>query len=109
MESHARIGMPNVEFSYKETPKAVQEYFFELLGKTEGKKLMSAMKQRKWIIISGPHTATGKTTLCDVLRAIGYTHVVEEWLTSTIQVSEPLRNLRERSNIFESLGISAKD
>ncbi len=102
------IGIPNVEFTYKNTPIKVKEYFVNLLGDKEAKKLMGAMKNRKWIVISGPHGATGKTTLADVLRAIGYTYVIEEWLTTTIPVPEPLRELREKNSIFEELGISGK-
>lgn len=108
MEAFTRIGTPNVEFPYKGTPKAVKAYFVELLGRAEAKKLMNAMKQGKWIIISGPHTATGKTTLYDVMQAIGYTHVIEEWLTDTVRVSKPLAEFRAKSSIFESLGISGK-
>lgn len=108
-EACTRIGMPTIAFPYKGTPKAVKEYFIKRLGKAEAKKLMNAMKQRKWIIITGPHIPTGKSVLCDILRAIGYTRVIEEWLTTTIQVSEPLMELREKKSIFEELGISLKD
>lgn len=109
MRNRNSFGMPNVEVPYKGTSQIVKKYFIELLGKTEAKKLMAAMKQGKWIVISGPRVATGKTTLCDILRAIGYTRVVEEWMINTIQVSEPLVAFRERNDIFESLGISLKD
>lgn len=78
------------------------------MGEAEAKKLMEAMKNQQWIIIAGSHGATGKTTLADVLRAIGYTHVIEEWHTKTIQICEPLTHRRERKDIFESLGISGR-
>ncbi len=102
------IGIPRVEFTYTKTPDKVKRYFEKLLGKNNAQKLEKAMKQRSWIIISGPHYATGKTTLADVLRAIGYTYVIEEWLTTTIQVQKPLTHLQEKHSIFESLGISEK-
>ena len=102
------IGVPNVDFTYINTPKAVKKYFVKLLGNKESKKLINAMKNRRWIIITGPHGATGKTTLSDVLRSIGYTYVIEKWLTTTIQVSEPLQVLQEKNSIFEELGISVK-
>ncbi len=51
---------------------------------------------------------TGKTTLADVLRAIGYTHVIEEWHTKIIQICEALTDLQEKKDIFESLGISGE-
>lgn len=95
-------------FTYKRTPQKIKEYFVELLGKKEVQKLIIAMKNREWIIISGPHLATGKTTLADILHAIGYTHVIEEWQTKTILVCNPLTELREKREIFESLGISGK-
>lgn len=95
-------------FTYKRTPQKVKEYFVELLGKKEAQQLMNAMKNREWIVISGPRVATGKTTLADILHAIGYTYVIEEWRTKTILVCNPLVELREKREIFESLGISGK-
>lgn len=100
--------MPQVEFTYRNTPQKVKEYFEHLLGRKEAQKLIRAMKNRKWIVISGPHIPTGKTTLADILRAMGYTYVIEEWLTTTIQVDEPLTDFQEKKSIFEELGISAK-
>ena len=100
------VGMPDVDFTYKGTPKEVKEYFVNLLGKESAKKLMTAMRNYQWIIISGPKGPTGKTTLADVLRSIGYTYVIEDWLTTTIRVSKPLADIREKNSIFEELRIS---
>ena len=86
------------DFSWKRTPPRVQEYFVELLGSKKAKALTTAMRRRQWIVIGGPSGPTGKSTLADVLRSIGYTRVIEE----------PLTELREKSEIFESLGIDWK-
>jgi len=96
------------EFTWRGTPKKVKKYFADLLGSAEAKKLMSAMNRRDWIIIDGPHGPTGKTVLRDVLTAIGYTRVIEAYSSTTIQVSEVLMDLREKTDIFEELGISEK-
>lgn len=110
MNTYMGDPMPykNGEFTYKKTPQKVEEYFIDLMGESKAKELMKAMKNRQWIIISGPHRATGKTTLADVLRAIGYTFVIEEWQTKAIQICEALTDLREKNDIFESLGIFEK-
>jgi len=99
--------MPD-NFTWNKTPQKVKEYFVELLGAVEAKKLMLAMRRRDWIIVDGPHGPTGKTTLVDILTAIGYTRVIEAYCTTTIQVSEALTDLREKNEIFEALGISGK-
>ena len=89
------------------TPK-LREYFVGLLGKDEAEKLIHAAKHNLPIFITGPQVATGKTTLVDVLRAIGCTQVWESWHVTTIQVHEPLNHLREKADIFEELGIEMK-
>lgn len=96
------------DFSWKRTPPRVQEYFVELLGSKKAKALTTAMRRRQWIIIGGPSGPTGKSTLADVLRSIGYTRVIEEWESTSIQICDPLTELREKSEIFESLGIDWK-
>ena len=99
--------MPH-DFSWKQTPPRVQEYFVELLGSKKAKALTTAMRRRQWIVIGGPSGPTGKSTLADVLRSIGYTRVIEEWESASIQICDPLTELREKSEIFESLGIDWK-
>lgn len=100
-----RVPANYPKFSYQRMPKKVKNYLIELLGERGAKELMNAMNRREWIITSGPHGPTGKTTLADVLRSVGYTMVLEEWRTTTIPVQKPLTDLRERKDIFESLGI----
>ena len=95
-------------FTWKRTPQKVKDYFMEFLGPVKAKKLLSAMCRREWIIIDGPHGPTGKTTLMDILVGIGYTKVIDANFATTIRVTEPLKGRREKSEIFESLGISAK-
>lgn len=96
------------DFTWKQTPKKVKRYFVELLGTKKAKALMDAMWRYQWIIIGGPSGPTGKSTLADVLRTIGYTRVIEEWESTSIQICDPLTELREKSEIFESLGIDWK-
>lgn len=93
-------------FTWRKTSKAVKEYFIDLLGEKEANKLMTAMKRHEWIIIDGPHGPTGKTTLADILQAIGYIYVVENNYATTIRVDQPLKGFREKQSIFESLSIS---
>ena len=86
------------------SPK-VKRYIIELLGEEEGAKLIHAAKYDMPIFVTGPHMATGKTTLVDILRAIGCTQVWDSWYVTTIEVHEPLTHLREKDDIFEELGI----
>lgn len=88
----------------KITPK-IRKYFIDLLGTDEAEKLIHAAKYDSPILISGPRLTTGKTTLTNVLRAMGCTHVYENWQVRTIQVQEPLKHRRERTDIFESLDL----
>lgn len=88
----------------KITPK-IRKYFIDLLGTDEAEKLIHAAKYDSPILISGPQLTTGKTTLTNVLRAMGCTHVYENWQVRTIQVQEPLKHRRERTDIFESLDL----
>ena len=96
------------KFTWKTTPPQVKQYFRELLGPDKADELMKAMDRWDWIIIDGPHGPTGKTTLLDILVAIGYTRVVEGNFSTTIQVDKPLTDRREKNDIFESLGIAQK-
>lgn len=88
----------------KITPK-IRKYFIDLLGTDEAEKLIHAAKYDSPILISGPRLTTGKTTLTNVLQAMGCTHVYENWQVRTIQVQEPLKHRRERTDIFESLDL----
>lgn len=89
------------------TPEII-DYFNELLGTETAKRLIWAIKNNAPIFVTGPRITTGKTTLVDVLRAIGYERIKEEWEVITIPVYEPLPHLREKADIFEELGIEMK-
>ncbi len=89
-------------------PDKVKDYCKKLIGSKETQKLIRAMQCNQLVLITGPHGATGKTTLAEILRAIGYTNVFEEWEVNTIQICAPLKELRPRRDIFEQLGISEK-
>lgn len=96
------------EFTWRTTPSIVKQYFVELLGPDKAAELMKAMERCDWIVVDGPHGPTGKTTLVDILVAIGYTRVIEGNFSTTIQVDKPLSGRREKSDIFESLGIAQR-
>lgn len=96
------------EFTWKRTPAKVKQYFVDLLGPDKAAELTKAMSRYDWIVVDGPHGPTGKTTLVDILAAIGYTRVIEGNFATTIRVDEPLSGHREKSDIFESLGIAQK-
>lgn len=67
------------------------EYLESLLGKREKNKLLKALKGGLFIVITGPHGATGKTTLCRVLRERGYNVVEKELHTHEVCLTEPLK------------------
>jgi replication-associated recombination protein RarA len=110
VKTYKGLGLPNYqeEFTFKRIPKKVREYFEELLGPKEAKKLIAAMRRYDFIIINGPQGATGKTTLASVLRAIGYNKVIEKWQTATITASEPLSHRKSVRDVFEQLEIFEK-
>lgn len=96
------------EFTWRRTPPKIKEYFVQLLGRKKANRLIKAMNRYYWIVIGGPSGPTGKSTLVDILRAIGYTRVIEEWESTSIQICDPLVEVREKNEIFESLGIDWK-
>lgn len=52
--------------------QAMQNYLEKLLGtKKKARQLMLAVKARTPVLIDGPQGPTGKTTLCEALRAAG--------------------------------------
>lgn len=93
----------------KVMPDKVKEYCIELIGKRATQSLITSMRYNQFIVVRGPQTATGKSTLVDILRAIGYDRIYEEWEINTIQIDKPLTHRREKRDIFESLGIVSKE
>lgn len=95
-----------LDFTYTKTPKKVEQFIIELLGNKKAKRLFKTMKNREWVVITGPSGPTGKSTLAEILISIGYTRVLELGYATTIGMNEPLTNLQEKRSIFEQLGIS---
>ena len=95
-----------LDFTYTKTPEKVRLFIIELLGAKKAKRLFKTMKNREWIVITGPSGPTGKSTLAGILISIGYTRVLELGEATTIEMNEPLTDLQEKRSIFEQLGIS---
>ncbi len=92
------------EYKYKGMPKNVKQFIDKLLGPKETKRLMAAIRLRDWIVITGP-TTSGKTTIGDILKRLGYPYVIDSDFLRIIRTSSPLDCLREKNDIFEELGI----
>lgn len=92
------------EYKYRGMPKNVKKFIIERLGVKETRNLILAMRCSKWIVITGPMTS-GKTTIGDILKRLGYPYVIDADFLRVIHTSSPLTDLREKNDIFESLGI----
>lgn len=92
------------ENTYKGMPKNVKKFIKERLGPKETKRLFNAIYSTKWIVITGPMTS-GKSTIGDILKKLGYPYVIDEDFLKTIYTSSPLTDREDRNDIFESLGI----
>lgn len=92
------------EYRFKGMPKDVKKFISERLGPEETRNLMSAIRRSKWIVVAGPITS-GKTTIGDILKRLGYPYVIDYDDLSVIHTSSPLTALEDRNDIFESLGI----
>lgn len=97
---HLYVG----EYKYKGMPKNVKKFITERLGAKETRNLLDAICRSKWIVITGPMTS-GKSTIGDILKRLGYPYVIDADFLVTIHTSSPLESLREKNEIFESLGI----
>lgn len=67
----------------------LKTYLTNLLGGQKAKRLLQAVSDGQPIIITGPQIATGKTTLCEVLRKAGAS-VFEQWEVYEVNLSKPL-------------------
>lgn len=67
----------------------LKTYLTNLLGGQKAKRLLQAVSDGQPIIITGPQIATGKTTLCKVLRKAG-APVFEQWEVYEVNLSKPL-------------------
>lgn len=98
----------NWKYSYKKMPKNVADFLKELLGEKEFKRLKWAMQTHKCIMMVGPE-CSGKSTVMDILRALGYPFVVDDnGLGRVIHTSRKLTDLKPIGDILEELGIGSK-
>ena len=98
----------NWKSTYKKMPKEVRDFLKDLLGKQEFRKLMHAIQTNKWIMMVGPE-CSGKSTVCDILRALGYPFVIDDnGMGSVIHTSRKLMDLKPTDDILEELGIGSK-
>lgn len=91
-------------YEYKKMPSNIKEFIVKSLGVSETKKLMRAIRGSKWIVVQGPSTS-GKTTIGEILKRIGYPYVIDADDLVPIHTSNPLTSLTSMNDIFESLGI----
>lgn len=90
------------------TPQ-IKEYLEERLGKRETRRLISFMKMGNYIMLTGP-ACTGKTTIRDILLAIGYPYVIDDAGLGRVIVCDNKINedLKPQSEILSELGIEMK-
>lgn len=74
-----------------------QEYLKSIMTDEQIEQLREAMQLKRDFIVKGPQLPTGKSTLVQVLRALGY-HAVEqqEW-THEVELSHPIRWITDGS------------
>lgn len=94
--------------TYKITPK-VKEYLVKRLGKRETTRLLHFMKMGNWIMLTGP-ACTGKSTIRDILLAVGYPYVIDDaGVGRVVECSNKINDdLKPRSDIFEELEIQTR-
>ena len=94
--------------TYKMTPK-IKAYLIERLGKRETTRLLHFMKMGNYIMLTGP-AATGKTTIREILLAIGYPYVIDDaGVGRVVECNNVLTGgHKSRSDILAELGIEMK-
>lgn len=98
----------NWKCTYKNMPKKVREFLKQLLGMKEYKKLIAAIRTHKWIMMVGPE-CSGKSTVCNILWALGYPFVIDDnGIGRIIHTSHKLTDLKGSDDILEELGIGRK-
>ena len=91
--------------TYEITPK-VKEYLVERVGKRETTRLLHFMKMGNWIMLTGP-ACTGKSTIREILVAIGYPYVIDDaGVGRVVECNNKINgDLKHRSDILSELGI----
>ncbi|MCC8151365.1 MAG: hypothetical protein LIO96_07920 [Lachnospiraceae bacterium] len=97
-----------VKSTYKKIPKEVKTFIEGLIGKEETRRLITNMRERRIIVLTGPMTS-GKTTIKVILKALGYPFVVEDgedaWI---IHTSDTVPVQYTYDEVLEQLGIETK-
>lgn len=98
----------NWKCTYKKMPQKVKEYMMRRLGKEETRKLMAALRAHKWIMLVGPE-CSGKSTISNILRRLGYPFVIDEnGIGVVIHTSDRLKDLKPTDDILAEIGIDLK-
>ena len=94
-----------LECMCKKLPPKVKKYIAERCGKNGADRLDQVIRSRTWILLTGPDT-TGKTTIRDILWAIGYPYVIDDnGLGRSICACNVLEYIEPEDSIFEKLEI----
>lgn len=104
------IGMQDISWkcTYTKMPKEIRDFLKQLLGKDEFRKLMQAIRTHTWVIMIGPE-CSGKSTVRDILRALGYPFVIDDnGLGRVICTSNKLTDLKPINEVLAGLGIDSK-
>ena len=90
------------------TPE-IKKYLIERLGKQKTRQLIHFIKMGNYIMLTGP-ACTGKTTIRDILLAIGYPYVIDDaGLGRVIECNNEINeDLKPHSDILSELGIETK-
>lgn len=104
MKVYHKGKMSNVEI----TPQ-IKRYLVDRIGKRETGRLLHFMKMGNYIMLTGP-SCTGKTTIREILLAIGYPYVVDDAGEGRVVICENKINgdLKPYGDIFAELGIEMK-
>ena len=76
-------------FNEEKKEIAFKDYLIELIGKKETTELLSAIKRKQPIIITGTQGPTGKSFLVKVLKARNV-NVVELCFAHTVNLTAPI-------------------
>lgn len=88
----------NLKNAFRRKHMTLKTYLTKMLGKEDAKRVLYAMDHGQPVLITGRQGATGKSTLCEVLRRAG-TPAFERWAMCEVELSTPLE---ERVPHFEN-------
>lgn len=97
------LPFPNKKERHIKIPPKVKEYLIATIGKKETSQLIFFIRSGSYIILTGP-TCSAKSTIRDILVAIGYPYGIGR----EVHTTEISGDLKPQSDIFEELGIETK-